>query len=258
MEWCIEINSCKSAGADPRQISGRGSVNTLTGMKGLFKEAAASLFPVAAMVLLLSLTATEYSSSELIKFVVSTALVYVGFVMFLLGAQMGLVPMGRLLGSRLPRLGSLAAMMAVTLAIGFLMTFAEPDLRVYSHVLSVATKGAVGQTTLVLTVALGVGMLLALSILRLAKGIPIRKMMLAGFAFILVLTVVAPSSFVAYAFDSSAVTTGPVTVPFILSLGAGAAAVLEGRHNLSDSFGLIGIASMGPVITVLLLGLILR
>lgn len=233
-------------------------MGVLPGFKRLFSEAAISLFPVAAVVLLLYLAATEYSWSEIIRLLVAMVFVYAGFVMFLLGSQMGLIPMGRLLGSHLPRLGSISLILVVTLMAGVLMTLAEPDLRVYCRVLSAATKGAVGQNAFVSVIALGVGLFLSLSIFRLVKGISVKTVMSIGFSLALALAIAAPPAFVAYAFNGSAVTTGPVTIPLMLSLGAGAAAVLEDRHSLSDSFGVIGVASLGPIIGVLILGLMGR
>lgn len=226
-------------------------------LKQFMQEAAASLLPVVTLVFLLSLM-TEHTKSELIIYLAATVFVYAGLVLFLLGSRASLIPMGRLLGAQLPRLGTLPRVALTALAIGLIMTFAEPDIWMFGKLVDSATNGAIAEKMLVSTVATGVGLFMSLGIMRLIKGFPIKRTLLIGYGVVVLMALFSRSSFVAYAFDSSAVTTGPVAIPFVLAIGAGLSEVLAGRHTLSDSFGLIGVTSLGPIITVFVLGMMAK
>jgi len=140
--------------------------------------------------------------------------------------------------------------------IGFITTIAEPDVRVLSTQVDYVSNGAIPQLLLILSISFGIGIFVSLAMLRILYGIGFPYLFISGYAIIILLSLFTPQSFVAIAFDSGGVTTGPVTVPIILSLGIGVSSVLGGKSALSDGFGLIGLASMGPVISVMLLGAI--
>jgi len=137
-------------------------------------------------------------------------------------------------------------------------TVAEPDVRVLAHQVDIVSEGQIGKTPLILTVALGIGFFVAMAVLRIILGLPIAYVLGGGYLLVLVLSLFTPPDFVPIAFDAGGVTTGPVTVPFILALGIGTASVLGGKSSIADGFGLVGLASIGPVIGVMLLGLIYR
>jgi hypothetical protein len=226
-------------------------------IRALTREVAAALLPVIILVVLLHLAVTDASPAILARFLAAGVMVYAGLVLFLLGVRISLLPMGRLVGSQLPQSGVMATVLVMTLVLGFITTFAEPDLRVLGKLVTAAT-GWQGGALLIPAVSLGVGLFLALAVLRVVVGFSTSLTLTLGFAVILVLTLLVPDSVTAIAFDAGAVTTGPVTVPFMLALGAGVSSVLRGRSELANSFGLIGIASMGPVLAVLLLGMLVR
>jgi hypothetical protein len=141
--------------------------------------------------------------------------------------------------------------------IGFSVTVAEPDVLVLSDQVHTVSNGGIPNTLLVAVIAIGVGFFIAMSILRIILGFSIKYLLAAGYAAIIILSFFAPEQFVPVAFDSGGVTTGPVTVPVILALGLGFTSVLGGRSKLGDGFGLIGLASIGPVIGIMLMGVIL-
>jgi len=133
---------------------------------------------------------------------------------------------------------------------------AEPDVRVLAHQVDIASRGAIESNILILAVALGVGFFVSIAILRILLGIPIFYFLTAGYVMVVALSFFTPPDFVAISFDAGGVTTGPMAVPFILALGVGATSVLGGKSTVADTFGLIGLASIGPVLGVMILGVI--
>jgi len=138
----------------------------------------------------------------------------------------------------------------------FAVTVAEPDVRVLALQVDMVSGGQIPGSLLVLTVALGVGIFVALALLRIVLNVPITYLLAGGYGVVIVLSLFTPATFVPVAFDAGGVTTGPMTVPFILAIGLGTASVLRGRSNLADGFGLVGLASIGPIIGMMVLGLV--
>jgi hypothetical protein len=166
------------------------------------------------------------------------------------------LPIGELIGSTIVSRGSLLFLMLATFVFGFVITVAEPDVRVLALQVNLASGGEINSNLLIVAVALGVGFFVSISILRILLGIPIAYFLAAGYALIMLLSYWTPPGFVPLSFDAGGVTTGPMAVPFILALGVGATSVLGGKSNIADAFGLIGLASIGPVIGVMILGVL--
>lgn len=164
-----------------------------------------------------------------------------------------MIPMGEGVGSTLSKSKHLIIPIAVYFLLGMLTTMAEPDLQVLSKQVP-----AINGTVLITTVAVGVGLFLVAATLRIRKGIPLRRMLLALYFVVFVLAFLAPGNFIPVSFDSGGVTTGPITVPFIMSLGLGIASTRSDKNSASDSFGLISLCSIGPILCVLLLGIIYK
>jgi hypothetical protein len=137
-------------------------------------------------------------------------------------------------------------------------TVAEPDVRVLAHHVDFVSEGRIAKSFLILTVALGVGIFVCMAVLRIILGVPISYLLAGGYLMIIVFSFFTTPDFVPIAFDAGGVTTGPVTVPFILALGIGTASVLGGRSSITDGFGLVGLASIGPVLGVMILGMLYR
>ncbi len=220
------------------------------------KEVASSMLPIVAIVLILNFTVVKMESALLIAFFVGLLLVLLGQVLFLVGVDNGVLPMGGLVGSSVTRQGKVWFVLMFGLVFGFVATMAEPDLQVLAGQVS-GVDPAIGKYLLMAVVSAGVGIFVALALLRILKGFRLRIILLITYAVVFALAIavhfVSPDFF-AVAFDSGGVTTGPISVPFILSLGVGVASVRAGSKS-EDSFGIVGLASAGPILSILILGL---
>ena len=217
-----------------------------------FRETAWSVLPVMGMVLALGLFAVPAGAGEpwwLGRFLAGGALLVLGLTLFLIGVDVGIQPLGERCGAALTRRRSLALLLGAAFVVGLVVTAAEPDIQVFGDqvrgVFPAVRKGA-----LTLAIACGVGLFLSLGMLRTTLGVPLKAVLAASYAALFLLSVFAPRAFVGIAFDSGGATTGPMTVPFILALGLGVAAV-RAREDAEGGFGLTGIASVGPVAAVL-------
>ena len=222
-----------------------------------FRETAWSVLPVMGMVLALGLFAVPAGAGEpwwLGRFLAGGALLVLGLTLFLIGVDVGIQPLGERCGAALTRRRSLALLLGAAFVVGLVVTAAEPDIQVFGDqvrgVFPAVRKGA-----LTLAIACGVGLFLSLGMLRTTLGVPLKAVLAASYAALFLLSVFAPRAFVGIAFDSGGATTGPMTVPFILALGLGVAAV-RAREDAEGGFGLTGIASVGPVAAVLVYSLL--
>ena len=220
------------------------------------KEALISALPVTAIVYLMSLTPLfDFSQTELITFSIGAVLLVLGIGLFNLGADLAMTPMGSHVGAGLSKQRKLLLLLAVCFVLGMLITIAEPDLQVLAKQVSAVMNG----TLLIYTVGLGVGIFLVIAILKivfkrsLSQFLMLFYMLL--FALALLLVVGGASDLLPMAFDSGGVTTGPITVPFIMALGVGISGVLGDRRSKENSFGLVALCSVGPILAVLLLGM---
>jgi len=227
-------------------------------MKALWfkiKEALLSALPITAIVYIMSLTPMfDFSSVELITFSIGALLLVVGIGMFNLGADLAMTPMGTHIGAGLSKQRKLGMLLAVCFVLGMLITVAEPDLQVLASQVSAVMNG----TLLVYTVGIGVGAFLMVAVLRIVfrktLGSILMLFYMMLFALSLLLAVNENLNLLPLAFDSGGVTTGPITVPFIMALGVGISGVLGDRHSQENSFGLVALCSIGPIMAVLLLG----
>ena len=216
-------------------------------------EALQAVLPIAAIVLVLCFSIAPVSPSILLCFLLGAAMIIVGIMFFTLGAEMSMTPMGERVGSRLTRSQNLFLIIGVGFLLGFLITISEPDLQVLANQVP-----SIPNMTLILSVAVGVGIFLVMAFLRMLLGIPLPRLLVIFYAAIFLLAAFVPKEFLAVAFDSGGVTTGPMTVPFIMALGVGVSAVRNDKHAGGDSFGLVALCSIGPILTVLLLGLLYK
>lgn len=220
------------------------------------KEVVQAVLPIALVVILLQIFLVSLPWVFFARFLIGAVMVLVGLLLFLQGVKIGLLPMGEAVGSELPKHGSMFFLLFFAFILGFAVTVAEPDVRILARQVDLVSGGMVERNLLVFTVALGVGVFVTLAMMRIVLRIPIAWLLAGGYLLILILSFLTPTTFVPIAFDSGGVTTGPVTVPFILALGLGTVAVMGGRSTFSDGFGLVGLASIGPVIGVMILGMI--
>ncbi|WP_045216047.1 DUF1538 domain-containing protein [Desulfonatronovibrio magnus] len=219
-------------------------------------EVVLAVMPITIVVILLQVVLINMPWEVFARFLIGAAMVMTGLFLFLQGVKVGLLPMGEAIGAELPKRGSMFFLLFFAFVLGFMVTLAEPDVWVLVGFVDSVSEGLVNRYILVASVALGVGIFVTLAMLRTALNIPIAYLLASGYILILVLSYFTPDDFVPISFDAGGVTTGPVTVPFILALGLGVAAVLGGRSSMNDGFGLIGLASIGPVLGVMILGII--
>ena len=217
------------------------------------RESMASVLPITAIVFLLSITIAPLDPGTLVLFLFGAILLVGGMGLFTLGVDMSMIPMGEGVGSTLSKSRHLIIPLTVYFLLGVLTTMAEPDLQVLSKQVP-----AINSTVLVVTVAVGVGLFLVAATVRIRRGVPLRRMLLVLYFAVFALAAAAPGNFIPVSFDSGGVTTGPITVPFIMSLGLGIASTRSDKNSASDSFGLISLCSIGPILCVLLLGIIYK
>ena len=220
------------------------------------KEVTLAVLPIAIVVVLLQIFLVTMPWLIFARFLIGVLMVLAGLLLFLQGVKIGLLPMGEAVGSELPKHGSLFFLVFFAFLLGFAVTVAEPDVRVLANQVGIVSDGEIGSNILILTVALGVAVFVAMAMLRIVLKTPITWLLAGGYLLILLLSFITPPAFVPIAFDAGGVTTGPVTVPFILALGLGTVSVMGGRSSFADGFGLVGLASIGPVIGVMILGMI--
>ena len=217
------------------------------------KESLISVLPIAAIVVILSFTLGEMTLSALFTFLIGCALVIGGMSLFTLGADVAMIPVGELVGGATTKTRNLTLIIVVSFLIGTIITMAEPDLSVLASGLS----QSINKWVLISLVAVGVGVFLALSMLRVIFGISLRLLLLISysvvFALALALSLTGKEPFLPLAFDSGGVTTGPMTVPFIIAMGVGVSHI-GGKSGTDESFGFVALSSVGPIITVMLLG----
>lgn len=216
------------------------------------RESLRATLPITAIVLVLAVTIAPLTPGTLVLFLFGALLLVFGMGLFTLGVDMSMIPMGDGIGVAISRARRLGPPLLVCLILGIVVTIAEPDLQVLAEQLP-----TVPNLTLILAVALGVGIFLVLSQVRMLLHIPLSHTLVFFYLIVFVLSYFAPNDFIPAAFDSGGVTTGPITVPFIMALGIGMAAIRSDKDSGSDSFGLVAMCSIGPVISVLLLGIFL-
>ncbi len=220
------------------------------------KEALISVLPVAAIVLVISFTPlVKLSTTEIVAFAVSSVFLILGIGLFNLGSDLAMTPMGEHMGSGLIKSKKIVILIAVSFIMGVLITIAEPDLSVLAEQVSTV----INPTILILTVGLGVGLFLVIALLKILfkKNLSMILMFfyMMLFAFCAILLESGKADFLALSFDSGGVTTGPITVPFIMALGFGIANTVGGRNANENSFGLIALCSIGPMIALIILAL---
>ena len=226
----------------------------MTSYKSVFKEkileSVKSVLPVFIIVIVLCLCIPGIDISVLTSFVLGSVLVVVGTGIFNVGAEMSMTPMGEYVGAKMTRSKKIWLIVLLSFFVGVMITMSEPDLQI------LAENASMDSTALILAVSCGVGVFLVVAMLRILMGIKLKYLLIVFYIAVFVLAAFVPSSFWSLAFDSGGVTTGPMTVPFIIALGVGVSSIRSDKKENDDSFGLVSLCSVGPIIAVLVLGLI--
>ena len=215
------------------------------------REALSSVLPIVLIVLVLCFSIAPIPTATLMTFLIGAVLLIGGMGLFTLGADQAMTPIGERVGAAMTRSRKLWIVVSVSFLIGVIVTVSEPDLQV----LATQVPG-VPNPVLIGAVAVGVGIFLVIALLRILFRVPLNRLLVGFYLVVFTLAAFIPGDFLAIAFDSGGVTTGPMTVPFIMALGVGVSAIRSDRHAADDSFGLVALCSVGPILAVLILGIV--
>ncbi|MFZ1822335.1 MAG: DUF1538 family protein, partial [Trichococcus flocculiformis] len=223
------------------------------------REVMQSVMPITLLVVLLHFTLTPLETIDLQRFLFGALLIIIGLSIFLFGVDIGITPIGKFLGKGLARSGSLKYVLGMGLVLGFFISIAEPDLHILATQVSEVTNGMYPKNLLLIVVSVGIAVLLTLGLFRIVYRYPLNKTFTFLYLAIFGLAYFSTNDLFAIAFDASGSTTGALTVPFMLALAAGVASLNRQTQSAEeDSFGLVGIASAGAILAVLILGLFVR
>ena len=220
-------------------------------IKQKLQESFKSVFPIALIVLIMSMTVTPLDPGDMVLFLMGSVFLVFGMSIFTMGAEMSMIPLGSKIGSGIAGSGKIWLMAFVSFVIGILITVSEPDLQILARQVP-----SIENFVLIITVSIGVGIFLAIALLRIVFGVSLQIILMVFYIAAFVLAFFLPEGFRPLAFDSGGVTTGPMTVPFIMSLGAGVSASRAKKEEGADAFGITALCSIGPIIAVMVLGII--
>lgn len=220
-------------------------------IKEKVKDAVSSIIPVMIIMLIISLY-LNFNIITIISILISTLLLIVGVSMFTLGADLSMIEIGKSISSGILKTRKVGIIAIVSFIVGIIITIAEPDLKVLAEQMT-----AIDSSTLILCVGIGVGLFLSIAAIRIIYQINLKYIIACFYIILLVMLFISNKQMIPIAFDSGGVTTGPMSVPFILAMGIGFSNSKSRKKSQNDSFGLVALCSIGPIITVLLLGLLL-
>lgn len=212
-------------------------------------ESLAAVLPITLIVLVLSVLLVPMELGTMCMFLAGSVMLVFGMGLFQMGSEMAMTPLGEGVGVETAKAKKLSTVLLIAFFMGMIVTIAEPDLQVLAQQVP-----SIPNAVLIYSVAIGVGLFLALAMLRIVRKISLSHLLMVLYGVLILLSFFVPKAFLPVAFDSGGVTTGPITVPFIMAMGVGMASVRGDKNAADDSFGLVALSSVGPIITVLLLG----
>lgn len=218
-------------------------------LKEKIYESLSAVLPITGIVLLISILLVPIDLGAMVMFLTGAVLLVIGMGFFQLGAEISMTPLGEGIGVQISKTRKIPLILLIGFSMGAIITISEPDLQVLAEQVP-----SVSNMILVLTVAVGVGIFLAMAILRILFQITFSTILIVIYIFLIGLSFFVAKDFLAVAFDSGGVTTGPMTVPFIMAMGVGLASVRSDKNAADDSFGLVALSSIGPILAVMLLG----
>jgi len=226
----------------------------ISNLTSKLKESAVSVVPIMVIVVLLHFTITPLPEGQLTQFVLGGMFLLFGLSIFLIGADIGMVPFGQKVGSALTYKRNLPLILVASFAIGFAITIAEPDVQVLANqVLGIAPE--LNKAMLLVMIAVGVGIFLVVAMLRVVMQLPLNLLLLIFYGLVFLACAYSEPAFVGIAFDAGGATTGPITVPFIMAMGIGVASAVRSKESGDNSFGFVGLASVGPIAAVAVMGM---
>lgn len=222
------------------------------------KEVVIAILPMTLLIVILTFIFAPLDSDEMISFLFGAGIMMIGMTLFLFGADYSMMEVGRLVGKYMIKKKSLTILIALGFMIGIVITIAEPSVQVVGQQVNQISEGKIGRVLLIGIVSVGTGVFLAFALLRVVFKLSYYQLMAIGYVGVLVASFFTSNEFMPIAFDSGGVTTGPITVPFILALAGGLTSMIRQETSANDSFGMVGIASLGPILAVMILGVIFQ
>ncbi|EMF0535020.1 DUF1538 domain-containing protein [Enterococcus hirae] len=222
------------------------------------KEVVIAILPMTLLIVILTFIFAPLDSDEMISFLFGAGIMMIGMTLFLFGADYSMMEVGRLVGKYMIKKKSLTILIALGFMIGIVITIAEPSVQVLGQQVNQISEGKIGRVLLIGIVSVGTGVFLAFALLRVVFELSYYQLMAIGYVGVLVASFFTSNEFMPIAFDSGGVTTGPITVPFILALAGGLTSMIRQETSANDSFGMVGIASLGPILAVMILGVIFQ
>lgn len=227
----------------------------LTLLRDKLIEVFKAVAPLVGLVCVLQVALVHAPVELFLQFLAGSILTVLGMMLLFVGIDLGILPMGRFIGAELPKKGSIALIVAVSFALGFATTVAEPDVLVLSGQVDAVSGRAIAGPVILYIIAFGVAAFAAMAMGRIIFGWSLRLMLTIAYGLVIALSLIAPGEITPLAFDAGSVTTGVLSAPVVIALALGLSSVLAGRSAVSDGFGLLGFASIGPIIAVLLVGI---
>ncbi|EMF0062487.1 DUF1538 domain-containing protein [Enterococcus hirae] len=222
------------------------------------KEVVIAILPMTLLIVILTFIFAPLDSDEMISFLFGAGIMMIGMTLFLFGADYSMMEVGRLVGKYMIKKKSLTILIALGFMIGIVITIAEPSVQVLGQQVNQISEGKIGRVLLIGIVSVSTGVFLAFALLRVVFKLSYYQLMAIGYVGVLVASFFTSNEFMPIAFDSGGVTTGPITVPFILALAGGLTSMIRQETSANDSFGMVGIASLGPILAVMILGVIFQ
>lgn len=221
-----------------------------------FKEVTLSVLPITLLVVILKFTMVPIDNEIFARFLIGAILVVIGLGIFLFGAYIGIGPIGNLMGETIAKTNNSYIVAVLGFILGFLITIAEPDLQILAEQVNLASNGLLPSSLILIVVSIGVGIMVAIGLLRILYEKPLNKIFTVTYFIILVLGVIVSEEFLAISVDASGATTGAMTTPFILALGYGVSRLKGGKTSEEDSFGMVGLASAGPIFAIMIMSIV--
>lgn len=218
-------------------------------------EAALALIPIVVFFLFFQIFFLRLPREQILRIGQGMILAFLGLTLFLQGVNVGFMPAGQEMGIRLGSMEHRWILIPIGFLLGFVVMYAEPAVRVHALEVEKVSAGSIKGKLILYALSLGVGGFVALGMMRLLLGLPLQYILLPGYGLVLVLLRFVSTDFVAIAFDSGGVATGPLTVTFVMAMVVGLATVMEGRDAIMDGFGLIALIALAPILSIMVVGL---
>ena len=221
------------------------------------KEVLFSVLPITVIVLILNFTITPMETSIIIRFLIGSVIVIIGLAIFLIGVDIGITPIGNIMGAKIAKTNKVWIVVVAGLVLGFFISVAEPDLQILAGQVDSVTLGLISKGSIVIVVSIGIAIMLAIGLIRIVYNFPLYKLLTILYGIIFLIAIFVSPEFLAISFDASGATTGALTVPFILALAMGVSKLKkDSKSSEKDSFGLVAIASTGAIISVMIMSVL--